>query len=225
MVGVVALGPGGVQVLILLLVVGLLEEDVGANARLFQLAVVLHGGGGDVHIHPADGSVLVVDGVDGVDALQQVLHGVVHRVLAGLQGQTLVAHVLEGHHLPDNLLLGELFPGNVLVLAVVGAVFAAVDAVVGQVQGGKHDDTVAVELLLDAPRQVVHPLHQVGLVALEEHRRLPVRQALAVLGLFQQLLHQGPVIGVFLSIGQGVPDFSIVDEFLGDMGFGIVLHS
>ena len=174
------LGAGGVQLQVALFVVGLLEQDIGADARLLQLAVVLHGGGGDVHVHPADGPVFVLDGVDGVDAVQHVLDGAVDRVLAGLDGQALVAHVLQGDDLFLHFLLGQLLPGDVLVLLVIGTVHAAVDAVVGQVQGREDDDAVAVKGQLDLLGQAVHLLDLLGDVAGQKHRGLPVGEARAV---------------------------------------------
>ena len=221
-VAVVALGAGGVQVLVALLVVGLLEQDVGADARLLQLAVVLHGGGGDVHVHPADGAVFVLDGVDGVDAVQHILNGAVDGVLAGLDGQALVAHVLQGDDLFLHFLLGQLFPGDVLVLLVVGTVQTAVDAVVRQVQRREDDNAVAVEILFDLLGQGVQLLDLLGDVAGQQHRGLPVRQALALPGLVQNLVDELHVVFVLIGIGQGVQDFLVVDKFLGFQRLGIV---
>ena len=201
--------------LVALLVIGLLEQNIGANARLLQLAVVLHGGGGDVHVHPADGAVFVFDGVDGVDAVQHILNGAVDRVLAGLDGQALVAHVLQGDDLLFHLFLGQLFPGDVLVLLMVGTVQAAVDAVVGQIQRREDDNAVAVEILFDLLGQGVQLLNLLGDVAGQQHRGLPVGQALALPGLVQNLVDQLQVVLVLVGIGQGVQDFLVVDKFLG----------
>ena len=214
-VAVVALGAGGVQVLVALLVVGLLEQHVGADARLLQLAVVLHGGGGDVHVHPADGPVFMLDGVDGVDAVQHVLDGAVHRVLAGLDGQALVAHVLQGDDLFLHLFLGQLLPGDVLVLHVIGTVQAPVDAVVGEVQGGEDHNAVAVEVLFNLLGQSVQLLDFLRDLAGQQHRGLPVGQALALPGLVQNLVDELHVLLVLVGVGQGVQDFLVVDEFLG----------
>ena len=75
-------------------VVGLLEENVGAYACLLKFSVIFYRGGGDVHIHATDGSILVTDGVDGFDGIQHILYGAHLGVLARLQCQTLVSHVL-----------------------------------------------------------------------------------------------------------------------------------
>ena len=221
-VAVVALGAGGVQVLVALLVVGLLEQDVGANARLLQLAVVLHGGGGNVHVHPADSPVFVLDGVDGVDAVQHILDGAVDRVLAGLDGQALVAHVLQGNDLFLHLFLGQLFPGNVLVLHVIGTVQAAVDAVVREVQRREDDNAVAVKILLDLLGQGVQLLDLLGDVAGQQHRGLPVGQALALPGLVQNLVNERHVVFIGVGILQGVQDLLVVDKFLCFQRLGVV---
>ena len=115
-VGVVALGARGVERLVGRLVVGLLEEDVGADARVAQAAVVLDRRGGDVHVHAADGAVAVADRVDGVDGFEDVLQRVVARVLARFERQALVTHVLERRHLAADLLLRQLATRDVLVL-------------------------------------------------------------------------------------------------------------
>ncbi len=83
---VVALGAGGMKLLIALLVVRFLEQDVGTDLGLLQHAVLVHRGGGDVHVHAADGTVFVLDGVDGLHAFQDVLDGVALGVFAGLDG-------------------------------------------------------------------------------------------------------------------------------------------
>ena len=221
-VGVVALGSGGVEVFVGLLVVGLLEENVGADARLLELAVVLHRGGGDVHIHPADGAVFVLDGVDGLNGLQYVFQGAVHRVLAGLQGQALVAHVLEGDDLGPDLVLRELFPGDVLVFGVVGAVQAAVDAVVGEIQGGEEDDAVAVKVLFDLLGQGVDLLIFVLQLTGEQDGGLPVTQTLARPGLLQDGADDLPVGLVGVGVGQAVQNLLVIDEFLRFHGLRVI---
>ncbi len=58
---VVVLGACGVKLLVALFVVGLLEENVGADTCVVELFVVLDGGGGDVYVYAADSAVLVLD--------------------------------------------------------------------------------------------------------------------------------------------------------------------
>ena len=66
-VGVVALRTGGVERFVSGFVVGLLKENVGADACIAQLAVVLDRRSRDIHVHAANRSVLVMYGVDGLD--------------------------------------------------------------------------------------------------------------------------------------------------------------
>lgn len=56
MVGVIAFGAGGVQRFVVLFVIRFLKQDVGADAGLFEAAIVLDGGGGNVYVDPSDGS-------------------------------------------------------------------------------------------------------------------------------------------------------------------------
>ena len=221
-VGVVALGAGGVQLFVRFLVVGLLEEDVGADAGFLQLAVVLHGGGSDVDIDTADGAVLMLDGVDGLDGLQNVLQRIIPGILAAFQRQTLVAHILQGDDLGPDFLLGQLLAGDVLVLTVVGAVGAAVDAVIAQVQGRKHDDTVAVEILLDLLGQRIDLLIPVFQLTGQQHGCFPVAQALAQLRLLDDGIDEDSIGLMGVGIGQGIQHLLMVNEFLCLHGFGIV---
>ena len=210
-IGVVVLGSGGMQGLVGLLVIGLLEEDVRADACVLELAVVLHGGGGDVHVDPADGTVLVLHAVNGFQTFQDVLDGVVHGVLTGFDGQALVAHILKRDDLLPDLVLRQLFPGDVLVLEVIGTVDAPVHAVVGQIQGREDHDAVAIEGQLDLFGQAIHLLNLFGDLTGQQHGGLPMGQALAVdaatgglgAGLFQNGVDESHVVLVFLGIGEG----------------------
>ena len=233
-VGVVVLRPGRVQALVTLLVVGLLEEDVGADARVVQFFVVFHRGGGDVDIHAANCAVLVMDAVDGLDAVEDVLDRVVHRVFARLDGEALVPHVLQGRHLADDFLLRQLFARNVLVLQVVGTVDAAVDAVVGEVERRKQHDAVAVERELDFLGELVDFGDLFGNVAGKQHGCLAVRQPGTVHAacrrlrprLFKERVDEFDIVFVRLGVAQGLEDFLVVDEFLRAEGFRVVVcHS
>ena len=207
---VVVLGARGVQLEVALLVVGLLEEDVGADARVLQLAEVLHRGGGDVDVDAPDVAVFVVDAVDGPDAVQDVLDGVVDRVLARFDGQPFVPHVLQRDDLAPDLLLRQLLARDGLVRRVVGAVEAAVDAVVGEVERREDHDAVPVERQLDLLRDLVHPRHLVRQLAGQEHGGLPVGEAAALTAsrgpararLLQELVDQADVLLVAVRVVQ-----------------------
>ena len=94
----------------------------------------------------------MLDAIDGLNAFQHVLNGGMEGILSRFQGQALMAHILKRHDFRHDFLLGELFPWDGLVLEVIGTVNTAVDAVVGQVKGRKHDNPVPVEPFLDLCR-------------------------------------------------------------------------
>ena len=130
MVRIIVLRTRGVELLIAFLVIGLLKQDICADARFLQPAVVFHGGGGYVYIHAADVAVLVMNAVYGMDAFEDIVNRVMDGVFARLDGKTLVALVLERDDLGTQFLLRQLFPRYVLVLRVIGTVYAAVYAVI-----------------------------------------------------------------------------------------------
>ncbi len=133
-VAVVVLRTGRVKGLIALFVIGLLEQNVGSDSGFLELSVILHSRGCNVDIDSADRSVLVLDGVDRIDTLENVLDRVVERIFAGLDGKTLMSHILKSSDLSGDLLLCQLLARDMAVLAVVRAVNTAVDAVVGEVE-------------------------------------------------------------------------------------------
>ena len=141
---VVVLGTRGVKLEIALLVVGLLEKNISTDARILELAVVLYCRSRDVYVDTADSTVLVLDAVDGVNALENILDRIVHGVLARLDRETLVSHILKRDNLCLDLLLRELLTRDVLVLHMVRTVDASVYAVVREIEGREHNYSVAV---------------------------------------------------------------------------------
>ena len=212
MVGVVALGTSGVEFLVVLLVVCLLKEDIRADAGVFQAAVVLHRGGGDIHIDAADGSILVMDAVYGLDRLQDVFYRIIARVFAGFERQTLVPHILQGYDLPSDFLLGELAAGYGLVLGVVRTIYAAVHAIVGEIERCEHHDAVAVEALLYFFCQMEDAVYQIGDVALQEHGSLTVGQSAAFRRLLKQILYQLPIVLMLRCVLQRIENLLMVDK-------------
>ena len=81
------------------------------------MRVIFHGGGGNVYINAADGAVFMFDGVDGADAFENVIYGIVGRILAGFNGQAFVTHVLQSNDFPAHLFLGQLFAGEYVYFA------------------------------------------------------------------------------------------------------------
>ena len=214
MVGVVALRPCRVQLLVRLFIVGFLEQNICADARLLQAAVIFHGRGGNIHVHTADRAVFMLNRIYRFDAVENVLDRVVHRVFARLDRQPLMPHILQRNHLAADFVLRELFAADGLVFVVVRTVNAAVYAVIRQVQRREHYDTVAVEFPLDFPREREHFLVQILNIALQKHRRLAVRQPLAVLRTLNQSVNQPAVRLILLCIAQSVHNLLIIYKLL-----------
>ena len=162
------------------------------------------------------------DGIDRVNGFQNVFKRIVHRVLAGLQREPLVAHVLQGNDLGADLILRELLAGNVAVLRMIGAIQAAVDAVVGEIERRKEHNAVAVKILLDLLGQGINLLVFVLEFAGKQHGGVAMRKALAPACLFQDGVDHRSVGFVRVGIGQAVQNFLVVDEFLSFHGFRIV---
>ena len=227
---VVMLGSPRMELQVVLLVVRLLEQDVGADLGLLEHAVLVHRGRGDVHVDAADRAVLVLHGVDGADGVEDVLDGVVARILARLDGEALVAHVLQRDDLVADLVLRELDARDGLVDGMVRAVEAAVDAVVREVERGEEHDAVAVVGQLDLARQVEDALIDRRIVAGEQHGRLAVRDDGAVvlvgmqvgLALLEDLLDELHVVLVFVGVGERVEDLLVVDELVRAVRIRIV---
>ena len=141
------------------LVVGFLEKDIGSDACILKLPVIFHGGCRNIDIDTADGTIFLLFAVNGVDTLQDVLNGIVHRILSCLDRQTLMTHILQGRHLFDDFLLSQLLSGKVLIFQMIGSVYAAVHTVIGKIQRCKKHNAVSVEILLDLLGQLVYLLN------------------------------------------------------------------
>ena len=94
------------KLLVAFLVVGLLEQNIGADSRVVELFVVFNGSSGDIYVYAADGAVFVLDRIDCVDALEDVFDRVIDGILARLDREALVSHILKRDHLCLDLLLG-----------------------------------------------------------------------------------------------------------------------
>ena len=222
MVGVVMLWPGWVQCLIGLFIVGLLEEDIGADAGIVELLIVFHCGGSNVYVDTADGTVLMLDIVNGIDGLQHILDRIVDRILPQLDGKALVAHILQCRYLLADLLLCELLAADVLVLHVIWTVYAAVDTVVGQVERSKEHDTVAVVVFLYLPGQVIDFLQLFLIVAGQQHGGFPVGEAFSSLGFGNDGIYHFHIVLVLVGILESCLDFFVGDKLLCLHGFYVV---
>ena len=69
MISIIVLRSGGMKLFIAFLVIGFLEQDIGADTGLFEFAVIFNGRGGNIDVDTADSAVLVLYTVDGLDTL------------------------------------------------------------------------------------------------------------------------------------------------------------
>ena len=129
-VGIVTLRTSGVKFFVILLVVRFLEQNVGTDTGFVQATVILYRGRSNVYVYPADGSVLVLDAIDGLYRLQNVFDRIVNRIFSSFQCQTLVPHVLQGDDLTTDVFLCQFLAGNGLVLNVVRTVGTTVYAII-----------------------------------------------------------------------------------------------
>lgn len=136
-------------------------------------------------------------------------------VFARFDGQSLVAHVLQSRYLAADFVLRQLAARDGAVLGVIGAVDAAVHAVVRKVERGEHHDAVAVEAPLELACEREHALRQLGAVAFEQYGRLAVAEAPAFGGLVENLGHERFVVAVAGGIFQRPADLCVVDELGG----------
>ena len=103
-----------------------------------------------------------------------------------------------------------------LILHVIWAIYASVYAVIGEVQRGEHDYSVAVELLLYLDCEVLYSFIGLRNVALEQYGSLAVGKALAVLCTLEQREDQLTVSLVLLCVFDSVKDFLMVYEFFSN---------
>ena len=104
---------------------------------------------------------------------------------------------------------------------MVGAVEAAVDAVVREVEGREHDDAVAIEVPLDLPCQLVDLMVFVLQGAGQEHRGFPVGEAFFQAGFGDNLVDEGGVnSSAFLDLGLYKGILPFWDMIQNDAGAG-----
>ena len=104
-----------------------------------------------------------------------------------------LAYADEGANFGLYFFLSKFLARDGLVLQVVRTVNASVYAVIGEVQRGEEDDSVAVELLFDFCCQIVDTLLYFRVVAIHQDCSLPVGQAFAFCGFLQDFKHAGAV--------------------------------
>ena len=211
MVEVVRLGTAGVHGLEGPQVVGLLEELVGPDPRLFEAFVALHGKGGDVDVDTADLPVgRNLDRIDRLDGLDGVVHRREAEALAGDEKDPLVPLGDQNLRLPLDLFDGQRLTGDLLVALAEGAVEAVVHAEVGDVEGGEENEPTTVNLVLDKVGRLEDLLQESGIF---EHQKAfgPVEaDSLQLTGLLQNLPNLRLLGGK--GVGEVRFDLSVVDE-------------
>ena len=201
--------------------VGFLKQDIGADTRFLESAVVFAGGGGNVHIDPADGSVLEFFRVDGTDAVQHVVNGAVFVVFAEFQQQALVTQFFKRAHFLADLFLRELDAGDA-VGAAEPAVFAVVHAVVGKIERREHHDALAVNAFLDLLGQMEDAIQRGRIFHIQKHRGLAVGEAPAFCSPGEDAFDVGRIGGEACRFFNAGTYFGVVNELVGVTGFGII---
>ena len=157
----------------------------------------------------------MINGVDGPDAFQNVLDGSHHRIFAGLNGKAFMPHVLKGNDFLRDLFLGQFLAGHMLVLPVIGAVHAAVDAVVGKIERGEEHNAVAVEFLLYLFSEFENGLHLVRQRTGQQSRCFPVGKPLAQLRLFNNAVDFRRIVAVPVCVFERGKNFIVINELFG----------
>ena len=131
MISVIMLRSTRMQVLIAFLMIGFLEEDIGTDACFLQLAVIFYGSSRNVYVYAADSAVFMLNGINSLNAVQNIFNRIVYRILASLQRQTLMAHILQCDNLGTHLVLRKLFTSDMLISCMVRTIYAVIDTIVG----------------------------------------------------------------------------------------------
>ena len=118
----------------------------------------------------------------------------------------------QGAYFLSDFFLGQFLARDGAVLGVIRAVNTAVDAVIGQIERGEKDDTVAVETVLDFLRQRINLLLQARVIAIHQDGSLPVGQALQASRLFQDLQDTLGILTFACRFVQTFKDFVMVDK-------------
>ena len=194
--------------------ISFLEQDICTDACFFQHPIFFHSSCRNVHIHTTDSTIFMLNGINSLDTFQNVFNGVVHRVFPCFQCQTLMPHILQSHNFFDNFFLCQFFPGNVFIFGMIRAVHTAIDTVIGQIQGRKHDNTIAIKIFFQLFCQSVNLLDFIGHFTCQQYRSFSVGKTFAQFCLFQNCVDEFFIVLVFLGISQSVQNFFVGDKFL-----------
>ena len=193
-----------------LVMIGLLEDLVGADSRRPDRGIsgVVHGG--RVDVHAADLAVIDLDRIDRPHALGDEL-GAVGRVLAEDQDRPLVALPLQGLDLGPQVVRAERAADLVGIRAAKGAVQAVILATAAHVQRREQHDAVAVDVAFQLPGGLEDLLAAFLVVGRQQHGRFGQRQGLLGHALGDhggKLFPRGPALEQIVELG-------LVDEVAG----------
>ena len=158
------------------------------------------------------------DGVNGVDAFENVLYRIVFRVFAGFERQAFVSHILQGNDLLTDFSLCKFASVYGFVFGVIGAIDTSVDAIVGQIERSEHDDAVAVEFLFDFLGKFKGLFVEFRVVTFKQESRFTVGESFAFGCLFENSFYKLFVVLMFTGIMDGVDDFVVADKFFCFVG-------
>ena len=130
------LGVGGMVFVVDFGAIGLLENLIGADARLFHDAEAFHIQRSGVDVHAADAALAFLGGVGHLHGVGDVL-GRVFRRLAIDEDEALLAIIFESLHVADEFFIGQRGADLLLIRGAETTVNAVVHAVVTHIQGGK----------------------------------------------------------------------------------------
>ena len=184
-------------------------------AGFLQAGIAFYGRSCNIDIDTADGTVLMMYAVYCVNRLQDVLQRIVYGVFSRLQASRLwpmSCKAITSRRISSCVN----FPaGYGLVLGMIRAVSTPIHTVIGEVEGGEHNDAVAVKALLYLACQLECFFYQVWKLAVQQNRSLPVRQSLALPGLLQNAFYHVPVRPMFFCITQCVDYLLMVNKLFG----------
>ena len=130
MVIIVVLRSRRMKFKIALFIVCFLKQDVRSDAGILKFPIVFNRGCGNVHVHPANISVFVVNGIDSFYAFEYVLYRVVDRIFACFDRKAFMPHILQSDYFLAYFFLRQFLAGDCFVFGMIRAIYASVYAIV-----------------------------------------------------------------------------------------------
>ncbi len=158
-----ALRASGMQLFVSFLVIGFLEDLVGAYACRFYDAESLDVQGCGVDIYPANLAIIVLGVIDGLHRFGDVFRAV-NGVFTIDHDQALVANIDQGFGVLDQLLLAQGGSFAFLVGNPESAVNAVVYTLVSYIERGKEHDAVAIDLLFEVSGTLQYHFPEFGVL-------------------------------------------------------------